>query len=72
MKITKKLFNYLDQFNFVDDSEKNGAIIDFFIWENPCFYSDIVRASEIVDIYTEYLRLKDEKREINRKILKTL
>lgn len=71
MRITKKLFEYLDSFTFTDDSEKVGAICDFFKLECP-FYSELARASEICDTYNEYLRLKSENMKIDRKILKTL
>ena len=72
MKITKKLFNYLDSFDFVDDMEINSAILDFFCWDWPCFYSDCARASDIVDYYNEYKKLKSEWMKIDWNILKTL
>lgn len=71
MKITKKLFNYLDSFVFTDDSEKIGAICDFFNLEAP-FYSELARASEICNTYNEYTRLKSENLKIDRQILKNL
>lgn len=72
MKITKKLFNYLDWFDFVEDWEIFWAIIDYFFRDEPCYYSDLARASEISDTYKEYKRLQKEWLEIDRHILRTL
>lgn len=69
MKITKKLFDYLNWFDFVDDWEIFWAIIDYFFRNEPCYYSDLARASEIADTYKAYMKLKKEWWEIDRHII---
>ena len=58
MKITKKLFDYLDMFVFVDDIEVLGAICDYFRLDCPS-YEELSRAWQITDTYKEYLRIRN-------------
>lgn len=71
MKIKKGLFDFLDWFTFVDDSEKVGAICDFYNLDCPSYW-ELARASDIVDYYNEYLRLKSKNRQIDWGVLRLL
>lgn len=71
MRISKTLFNYLDGFYFVDDTEKNGAICDFFGLDCPSYW-EVARAGDIVEFYNEYLRLKKEWKKADWDVLRRL
>ena len=70
MRLTKKLFDYLDGFEFVDDCETLGAILEYYKIDTP-FYSELARASELVEYYKEYKRMQNEGLQVNWGILRT-
>lgn len=55
-EIIKKLFNYLDWFTFLDNSEIAGAILDFIDKNDWCTsYIDFILAD---DLANDYIKLK--------------
>ena len=71
MKITQKLFAFLDGFTFSDSCETLDAVLEYYKIDAP-YYSEIARAGEIAETYNEYKRLQNEGQKIDWNVLKLL